>query len=408
MTGSNQYDVIVCGAGPSGTIAALTAARSGLKVALLEKYPLPRHKTCGGGTPMAMQQFLYDLAPEAFVECNVTHLRQTWKFGDPYLAAINLTDTQTPRSIWMMQRSVFDYALAQQATQAGAEIWAGWPVTAIDLTSEGVTVQAHNSRGQWVGTARYLIGADGASGISAQVAGLRPHRTIALAMELEYPHQWGNHPDLQPTIAHLEYGAVPRGYAWIFPKAHHLNIGAGVFSPAGGDPRRNPQIRQQLKQAIRGYLDRFELPAPDPALPWHAHPLPTWNGREPLQTSNHRLLLVGDAAGLVNPLFGDGILHAVKSGLIAANCIIQDTVPDYTRQIHQEFAQNFDAAGLLAQWFYRFPHLFYRYGVKHETAASLAIQLLSGELEFQGMVGRALRRVGRELGQRTIATILRR
>jgi choline dehydrogenase-like flavoprotein len=83
-----DYDVIVCGAGPAGAAAAAEAAGCGLKVALLEKYPLPRHKTCGGGMPMVIEDFLRDLAPDAFVESKVRYMRHTWKFGDPYLASI--------------------------------------------------------------------------------------------------------------------------------------------------------------------------------------------------------------------------------------------------------------------------------------------------------------------------------
>ena len=126
-----NYDLIVCGAGPSGAMAAATAAQAGLKVALLEKQILPRHKTCGGGTPMVMQSLLYDLAPEAFVESTVVSLRQTWQFGDPYLAAINPPGTDRPLSIWMMQRSVFDNALAQRAVRLGATLRDGLAVRSI-------------------------------------------------------------------------------------------------------------------------------------------------------------------------------------------------------------------------------------------------------------------------------------
>ncbi|MDX2241029.1 MAG: FAD-dependent monooxygenase, partial [Leptolyngbyaceae cyanobacterium bins.302] len=189
-----HYDVIVCGAGPAGAIAAATAAQAGLKTALIEKYPLPRHKTCGGGVPV-VQSALYDLAPAAFVECNVKYMRHTWNFADPYLGAIN-PDGAEKLSIWMVQRPIFDDVLAQRAVNAGADLKDGLMVRSLELDDRKVTVKAQVikpdgelSRGQaFVATADYVIGADGASGVTAKAAELRKKRTIALGMELELPY----------------------------------------------------------------------------------------------------------------------------------------------------------------------------------------------------------------------------
>ena len=398
-----NYDLIVCGAGPSGAMAAATAAQAGLKVALLEKQILPRHKTCGGGTPMVMRSLLYDLAPEAFVEANVVSLRQTWQFGDPYLAAINPPATDRPLSIWMMQRSVFDNALTQRAVKAGATLHDGLAVRSIEVENDGVCVRAQVTKANgtlskgdaWIATAGTVIGADGANGVTAKAAQLRQQRSIALGMEIEFPHQWGTgHVDLRPDMAHLEYGAVKRGYAWVFPKADHVNIGAGLFRPARQDSRSDHQIRKELQQAIFGYLEALQLPYDRAQLKFHAHPLPIWRGKEPLNTADGRLLLVGDAAGLINPLFGDGILHAAKSGIIAANCVADGTTPAYSDRIHDEFASSFDAARRLAHFFYQYPKIFYQYGVKNPRAAHIATQLLSGELTFDAILGRAMRRIG--------------
>ncbi len=398
-----NYDLIVCGAGPSGAVAAATAAQAGLKVALLEKHTLPRHKTCGGGTPMVMQSLLHELAPEAFVEANVISLRQTWKFGDPYLAAINPPGVDRPLSIWMMQRSVFDNALAQRAVKAGAELRDGLAVRSVEVESDGVRVraQAIKSNGDlskgdtFIATARVVIGADGANGVTAKAAKLRQKRTIALGMEVELPHEWGTgHPDLRLDVAHLEYGAVKRGYAWVFPKTDHLNVGAGLFRPHRQDARRDHQIREELRQAIFNYLEALQVPYDRKQMKFHAHPLPLWGGKEPLNTADGRILLVGDAAGLINPAFGDGILHAAKSGIIAATCVIDGTTTAYSDRIHDEFGNSFDAARRLAYFFYQYPKLFYQHGVKNAKAAHIATQLLAGELPFDAILGRAMRRIG--------------
>lgn len=391
-----HYDLIVCGAGPAGAIAAATAAQAGLKTALLEKYPLPRHKTCGGGVPV-VNNALRGLAPDAFVEANVKYLRHTWNFVDPYLGAINPAGAEK-LSIWMVQRPIFDDALAQRAVKMGANLLDGVMVRSLELGDRVTTVRAQMikpngelSRGEeFVATTRYLIGADGANGITAKTTELRPQRTIALGMELELPYEWNDHPDLQPHIAHLEYGAIPQGYAWIFPKANHLNVGAGVFQPSGGDARRDRHLPAQLRQVILNYLEAFHLPSPLASLKFHAHPLPIWSGKERLHTQDGRILLAGDAAGLINPFFGDGILHAVKSGEMAATCVVTGATQQYSDRIHAEFAPSFNAARQLANLFYRFPKLGYDYGIKHPKASRIATELLTGELAYNQIVSRTI------------------
>lgn len=393
------YDVVVCGAGPSGSIAAAQLAQSGLSVALLEKQFLPRHKTCGGGMPMVMQAQLRDLAPEAFVESDVTMMRHTWKFEDAYLASMNPRSTDERLSLWMVQRPIFDNALAQRALRFGAELRDGIAVRSIEPEPDGVIVRAQGIKtgAEFIAKARYVIGADGANGVTVKATQLRKQRAIALAMEIEHPHQWGEgHPDLRPEIAHLEYGAVKRGYAWIFPKADHLNIGAGVFRPDNKDARSDRTLRADLQKTILEYMDGLGLNYDRDALKFHAHPLPTWSGKETLHEG--RILLVGDAAGLINPLFGDGILHAVKSGAIAAQSIIDNATDEYTSRIHAEFAANFDAALNLARVFYQWTGICYKYGVKYEKSTRYATQLLCGDLLFTDMAGRAMRRLKQSVG----------
>jgi geranylgeranyl reductase family protein len=400
----NAFDVIVCGAGPAGSTAALVLAEGGLKVALLEKHTLPRHKTCGGGVPMTASNYIRDLVPEAFVEADVRLMRHTWQFSDPHLAPINPPGASAELSLWMVQRSVFDNALAQKAVAAGAVLFAGHTLQQITVEAGGLSLtgQARDASAPFQLTTRYLIGADGANGVTARLAGLAQERDLAIAMEVEHPYDWENrHPDLRPDAIHLEYGAVPNGYAWIFPKGDHINVGAGFFN-ANRQGQGGESARTLLKQVICRYMDLFEVPYQPEALKYYAHPLPLWNGKQRVSTSDHRILLAGDAAGLINPLFGDGILPAIRSGRIAAECLLADHPEEYAARIRQTFDESYQAALNLSRLFYKWPHLFYKHGVKRDGATAIAARLLAGELAFPEIAGRAMEKIGAAIGKRLL------
>jgi geranylgeranyl reductase family protein len=390
-----DYDVIVIGAGPAGATAAEAAARMGMKVALLEKQTLPRHKTCGGGMPMVVGEMLAGLPTEGVVEARVEQMRHTFNFEEPHLAPINPPGAARPLSLWMVQRSVFDSALAQRAARAGADLRDGISVRSIESGSAGVTVRAESGGATaFSATARVVIGADGANGVSARAAGLRPDRTLAIAIEVEHPHTWGaGHEELRPDVIHLEYGAAQRGYGWVFPKGDHLNVGAGVFRPHRTDGRGDSGVRARLQQVIWDYLTMLRVPFDRDRMRYHAHPLPLWNGREPLQSIDGRIILCGDAAGLINPIFGDGILHAIKSGQIAAETVLRGDTDGYTAAVHGHFAANFDAALKLSKFFYQFPGVCYKYGVKRDMATHTAARLLCGDALFTDVAGRAMRKI---------------
>ena len=404
---SSNYDVIVCGGGPSGATAALKAAQAGLRVALSEKQRLPRHKPCGGGMPLRVGQWLPGGIPEGVVETSVRYLYHTWKFQQGHLGAvcrpgISGASGGSSLDLWMVQRPQFDNALVRQAAAAGVTVRDGLVLRSLQVEDQGVTVQAStlgtSRQTTWTGRSRHLIGADGANGVVAKAVNLRSRRRLAFALETELPHDWDSrHPHLRPDIAHLDYGAVSRGYGWIFPKGDSLNIGAGVFYPPRGQQGNFRRLRQELEQVIEGYCSQFQLNPQGASYPLYAHPLPLWQGREPRQTSKGQVLLVGDAAGLVNPFFGDGILHGIKSGVIAAEAIACGQAHQYSRRLHQEVALNFDAARLLAGCFYRFPHWCFTHIVQRPDATEVAARLLSGDLTFSQVSGRLAAYVGRTI-----------
>ncbi len=382
---SKPYDVVVIGAGPAGACAAYEAATRGLRTLILEKKALPRYKTCGGGVPLSLSNDLPKLVPEAFVEATVTHLRHTWNFADAHVAPLNPDPDEPSVSLWMVQRSVFDNALTQRAALAGADVRDGVGVQSITpggdsqvriVTAEGETYFAS-----------HVVGADGANGIVSRMADLRKDRLLAIALEAEIPHEWGQgHATLTPEIAHLEY-AVKEGYAWVFPKAGHLSVGAGMFGRRSAEGRGAAR-KDDLARWVTGYLSALGVPKPKEAIEFHGHPLPIWNGSEPVEAWNGRVLLVGDAAGMVNPLFGDGISYACRSGALAGQTIAEGRAAQWTSLLYQEFGASHDAALTIAKFFYQFPQVCYKMGVKSPRGTRTAGRLISGDLPFDVVLDR--------------------
>lgn len=382
---SNLYDVVVIGAGPAGACAAYEAAARGLRTLILEKKALPRYKTCGGGVPLSLSHDLPRLMPEAFVEATVTHLRHTWNFADAHVAPLNPDPAEPSVSLWMVQRSVFDNALTQRAALAGADVRDGIGVQSIAPDGDNrVRVVTTNGDPYF---ASHVVGADGANGIVSRMAGLRRDRLLAIAIEAEIPHTWGQgHETLTPEIAHLEY-AVKEGYAWVFPKAGHLSVGAGMFGRRSAEGRGAAR-KDDLARWVTGYLALLGVPTPKEAIEFHGHPLPIWNGTEPVEAWGGRVLLAGDAAGMVNPLFGDGISYACRSGALAGEIIAQGRAAYWTADLYATFGRSHDAALTIAKFFYQFPQVCYKMGVKSPRGTRTAGRLISGDLPFDVVLDR--------------------
>ncbi len=392
-----QFDVIVVGAGPGGATAAWKLAAGGARTLLLERAPeLPRYKPCGGGIPSSVARHVTGLDPAAFADLSITHLRHSWKGRRPVLAAMQ-TDTGNPAEIWMVQRPRFDRHLVELATNAGATLQLGVKIERVTRTPQSVTVESDDGR-TW--TAPHLIGADGAKGIVAPRSGLRLAKRFGIAREIEIPFTGGAdenrwHPALERGAAYLDYGTVPHGYAWIFPKQGFLSVGSGMLLPEKPEGAAASNVGVVLKQAIDSLLTSVNLSIPDgadaPRL-W-AHPIPYWTGNEPLTTDDDRVLLVGDAAGLVQPMFGEGIQYALRSGDVAARCILDRNIAGYSQKMRELFANEFDAAARVGRVFHAVPYLSYRLGVQNPRGTRLVGRLMSGEASLEQLEKRIYQRL---------------
>jgi flavin-dependent dehydrogenase len=224
---------------------------------------------------------------------------------------------------YMTQRSRLDEYLLRQAVHAGAELREREPVRAIEQNGH-LIVRARGG----VYTAQVLIGADGANGVTARLTGLAGPRDLAVALEGNISVPNGVPEEWRDTLA-LNLGGIPGGYGWLFPKGDHVNIGVGGW--------------QYLASGFRAHLNRLTRHSgfrPADVADIRGHHLPVRRNGAPI--ARGRVLLVGDAAGLVDPLSGEGIYAAIASGGMAAHhalAAIDGPTMDlqaYERQIDRE------------------------------------------------------------------------
>jgi flavin-dependent dehydrogenase len=184
-----------------------------------------------------------------------------------------------------------------------------------------------------------------------------------------------------------------------------LSVGAGLLLPrAANTENANKGVGDLLLRAMDTLLTSVGLP-PVPTGPnaprlW-AHPIPHWTGTEPLHVSRDHahVLLVGDAAGIVQPLFGEGIQYALRTGDLAARLLLAGNASAYTEAVRAEFAREFDAAGRVGRAFHRAPFLSYRLGVKNPKGTHLVGRIVAGEASFADLEQRIYQRLRHPLSR---------
>jgi geranylgeranyl reductase family protein len=293
----SSYDVIVIGAGPAGSVTAYRLASSGASVLLLDKARFPRDKPCGGGLTMrAVRELPFPADP--VVEHEVDRMAFRLRYGPSY------TRRSEGPLILMTQRRRLDAYLAERAAEAGAEFRDGVKVSAITPGGrDGYDVAVGQERAR----ANVVIGADGANGVTAKLLGLGESPVYGVALEGNAPYSVIGDERYRATAV-VELATLPGGYGWVFPKGDHANVGVGGWERTGPTLRRHLSvlcekhgIDDAALESVRGH--RLPLRTPDAGL------------------ARDRALLVGDAAGLVDPLSGDGMYEAFVSARLAADAV---------------------------------------------------------------------------------------
>jgi geranylgeranyl reductase family protein len=366
-----DFDVIVAGAGAGGAAAAWFLTQAGLRVLVVEKARLPRYKPCGGAvTRPTLERFPFVF--DSVIKSAPTDVRFTF----PGLPQLDITLADQP--IVMVMRSEFDaFLLARSA----ADVLEGVTVTGASEDGNRVHVQAGDRRL----TARYLVGADGAASQVARCLGLRLKRQLGSSLEAEVPLD-GNRGlgQIFGDRAVFAMGSVSWGYSWVFPRGDRLSV--GIVRLRHG--------RTDLRAALHREIERQGISLDGAKV--YGHPLacyqtPRWPwGRGAQETlATRRCVLVGDAAGLLDPLIGEGIRYAISSACLAAEAIAADDLAGYEAAIWREIGHSLATAGMVANTYYRLPRLSYQLGLRNPVTVRHVLNILTEKASYKG-IGRRL------------------
>jgi geranylgeranyl reductase family protein len=324
-----RFDVLVVGAGPAGSSTAIHLARAGASVLLADKARFPRDKPCGGGlTGRALKRIPVD--PSPVVERDVDRFRLRLRYGSAF------TRVHDEPLIRMTQRRRLDAFLVEQAAAAGASVRDGARVESLDLDGTGVTGRV----GGEAVRADVLVGADGANGMVARSAGMGEGIVRGVALEGNVPLE-ALAGDLERTAV-IELAVLPGGYGWVFPKGDHANLGVGGWGSEG------PRLRDHLARLAQAHGVAYET-----VTELRGHRLPMRRLGTP--AGSGRVLLVGDAAGLVDPLSGDGMYEAFVSARLAADAIVVGDLDGYTAALSKALDRHATASWAAKRAFDRYP-----------------------------------------------------
>ncbi|MBN1256830.1 MAG: geranylgeranyl reductase family protein [Planctomycetes bacterium] len=362
-----KTDILVIGAGPAGSTVARILSDTGREVCLIDKAAFPRHKTCGGGVPPRTRALLgidYRHLVKSTVD-SIT-LLGGWR------GRLEISDSKMAE---IVDRSEFDNYLVEKAIAAGTRFEEEASLEAIQYENQHWIVET--KRGEI--KAKHICVADGARSKTARLLG-EPCPPLGFALEGYLPRDAVNSkPD--SNTAFFEFTCIKNGYGWAFPRGEEYAVGVGIRNCEAA------MLRQSLKRLCsrKGLSKNHNSGLPNqPQRVKGAH-LPFFSGARAWYAKDN-LYFLGDAAGLVDPLTGEGLFLAVRSGIFAAEAIANGGAEAYHNLIQREIIPELEIASdfarkaeLIPRWLKGF-----LLGRKRlQGFALLFVDLLKGELTYR-------------------------
>jgi geranylgeranyl reductase family protein len=365
MSTTEEWEVAVIGGGPAGLAAASTSASAGARTIVLERMEHPRYKTCGGGligtSLSAVSDMQIPVRDEIYAATFTLHGRHEF------------TRTHQTPFLKMVLRAEFDDVLRRRAIADGVTLLERTRVRAISQNQHNVQVRL--SDGSNI-EARVAIGADGSAGVTARHVGVDTYQ-VDLGLEAEVSASASVRGNWRGRVL-LDWGKIPGSYAWIFPKDELLTVGVIAARGSGEDTRRyldDVLLRHELESCQRihesGHLTKCRTDA------------------SPLRRG--RVIVAGDAAGLLEPWTREGISYALRSGLMAGSAAAEASVagPErldqsldrYVSAVHAELIPEMRAGRRLLQAFSRHPAAFHL-GMVTPKGWQTFVEFCQGEESF--------------------------
>ena len=311
-----DYDIIIVGGGPGGSTAGYILNKLGFKVLIIDKNKFPRDKLCGGlitKKTLKLHTRIYDETEENLENNNIINYKSN-QYKIFYKKKL-LLEKSSDIPFYFVERIAYDNYLIKKARETGVKIIENNRVKSVNLqNSEIITENKNRFR------AKFIIGADGTNSIvrkqvfqNNNTDKRKWQKNLATAFEIYIKHK-----DTNCTVDHpaIYFGYVNFGYSWIFPNKDKILIGMG------GLQKKN---KQNLMDQLNNFLSDLNIEQ-NGQVNVKAHTVPY--GNYLMNPALNNTALIGDAAGFADPIIGEGIYYAQRSGELVAcainNCIKQN------------------------------------------------------------------------------------
>ncbi|MEC8458504.1 MAG: geranylgeranyl reductase family protein [Bacteroidota bacterium] len=374
--------IIIIGGGPAGTSASIVLLKQGYDVILVDKCSFPRDKLCGGLLTGRAKRVYQEIFKTDFEQC----FESVANGAGVYNSSKLVNEVKQSSEWFLTKRYDFDYFLLKKAKLNGLKTYLNDKVAKLDFNSKTLSLSSGTLLNY-----DYLIGADGVNSFVAKQLFGSPfnRKKIGLALEVELPK--GLHKYHQPSI---HFNIVSWGYGWVFPKKNSDTFGiVGLY-------KLNPRLTETFQKFHKVlYGSRFTGQIKGCYIPFgDFRKVP---GRE-------NVLLVGDAAGLVDALTGEGIAFAMESGAFAAQAIIhsissgKDALWHYQKS-HKKLAKELRITKRLAYFLYSpwFNRIFLKALPHGKILLQMHVDLMNEKISYiqfqRNLIRMAIRKVFQNL-----------
>jgi len=356
---TKRFKVAIIGAGPAGSSCGYFLSRAGVENVIFEKEKLPRQKVCAGGITSRVES-LFDFDITCKVQNKIKNILFRWQ-NKEFLLSWDLP------FIYTVERSEFDSYLAEQAVKKGTKLYTNAKVEKVEKNT------LYTTKG--VFKADYIVDATGASCFLSRRKGFKRSWARTIQAWIKVP---GEILERFREKIRADFSFVSPGWAWVFPRKDKLVVGTGFLDSF-------PRGKRKLKKVLLAYLD-FLFPSGYRILKVASFPINLFSGKEKVAQDN--FILIGEAGGFVDPLSGEGIFWAIKSGKLAAD-FLKESITNgekdcsfFGKIVEEKIYPYLRFFRFISSLFYRAPGFFFKQLEREKKIATFYLRVLRGEVNI--------------------------